>query len=52
MLSVELRGTDIEPIASDIVFICFLCAGEVEAVKTTVRGGLVSVFWENNQVEL
>lgn len=52
MLCVELRGTDVEPIASDKVFTSFLCAGEVEAVKTTVSSGLVSVFRENNPVEL
>lgn len=48
MLSVELRGTDVEPMASDTVFTSFLFAGEVEAVKTTASSGLVSIFWENN----
>lgn len=52
MLSVELRGTDVEPIASDRVFTSFLCAGEVEAVKTTASSGFVSIFRENNPVEL
>lgn len=52
MLSVELRGTDVEPMASDTVFTSFLCAGEVEAVKTTASSRLVSVFRENNPVEL
>lgn len=52
MLSVELRGTDVEPMASDRVFASFLCAGEVEAMKTTASSGLVSVFRENNLVEL